>query len=192
MVLLATNPVDILTHLAVRWSSRPAGRIFGSGTTLDSARFRALIGSALDVSPRSVHAYVLGEHGDSQVPVWSHAALGGVPVALEAEERKRIEDTTRNAAREIIARKGHTDLAIGVVIAHLVHAVLTDERGVHPLSVPLEGRYGIGDVAMSVPCVLGQHGIVRRLAPELPPHEVAALHASAEVLRAATRDAGLA
>lgn len=192
VVLVATNPVDILTRIAVKRSKRPAGRIIGTGTALDSARFRALIGARLEVSPRSIHAYVLGEHGDSQVPIWSQAAFGGVPVALDPQDRARIADATRGAAREIIARKGYTDLAIGVVIAHLVRAILTDERGVHPLSVPLEGELGLSDVCLSMPCILGRDGVARRLVPELAPEEVAALRASAEVLRAAEQGAGLA
>lgn len=191
IVLVATNPVDVLTRVAVMRSKRPAARVIGTGTTLDSARFRALIGAALDVSPRSVHAYVLGEHGDSQVPIWSQAAVGGARVVLEPAVRARIAESTRSAAREIIARKGHTDLAIGVVIAHLVRAILADERGIHPLSVPLDGELGLSDVCLSMPCILGREGVKRRLAPELTPEEIAALRASAEVLRTAARGAAL-
>lgn len=191
VVLVATNPVDVLTGLAVSWSKRPAGRILGTGTTLDSARFRALIGARFDVSPPSVHAYVLGEHGESQVPIWSQAAIGGVRLALDDAERARIAETTRTAAREIIARKGYTDLAIGVVIAHLVGAILADEHGVHPLSVPLDGEYGLRDVCLSVPCVLGREGVVTKLTPALADDEIAALRASAEILRAARVEAGL-
>lgn len=197
IVLVATNPVDILTRHAVLRTKRAPERLFGTGTTLDSARFRALIGAALDVSPRSIHAYVLGEHGDSQVPIWSQASFGGVRVAprldaLDPNARARIAESTRTAAREIIARKGYTDLAIGVVIAHLVRAILTDERGVHALGVPLEGTLGISGVTMSMPCILGREGIARRLEPELDAAEIDALHASADVLRRAERDAGLA
>lgn len=187
VVLVATNPVDVLTHLAVRASKRAKGRVFGTGTTLDGARFRALIGERFQVSPRSVHAYVLGEHGDSQVPVWSQAAVGGVRVELDEAERIRIAEATRGAAREVIARKGYTDLAIGIVIAHLVAAVLADERGVHALSVPLDGEYGLEDVCLGVPCVLGSGGVARTLQPELDPQELEALRASADVLRAALR-----
>lgn len=192
IVLVATNPVDVLTHVALKRTKRPSARVIGTGTTLDSARFRALIGAALDVSPRSVHAYVLGEHGDSQVPIWSQAAFGGVRVELDDAVRTRIADATRTAAREIIARKGYTDLAIGVVIAHLVRAILSDERGVHAVSVPLEGQLGIRDVCMSMPCILGRDGLVRVLEPELDDGEVEGLRTSANVLRQAERDAGIA
>lgn len=200
IVIVATNPVDVLTRLAIRSSSRAASRIFGTGTTLDSARFRALIGDAFRVSPRSIHAHVLGEHGDSQVPVWSTAAVGGAGIAdaaheghaLDEAQRVDIEERTRTAARAIIERKGRTDLAIGTVIAHLVGAILGDERSVQPLSVPLHGEYGLHHVCLSIPCVLGRGGIEGRVVPTLNPRELAALTRSAELLQAAERDAGLA
>lgn len=191
VLLIATNPVDVLTRIALRRTKRPAARVIGTGTTLDSARFRALIGASLGISPRSVHAQILGEHGDSQVAIWSQATYGGVPVSLDAAERARIGESTRSAAREIIARKGYTDLAIGAVIAHLVRAILMDERGVQALSVPLEGQLGIRDVCLSMPCILGCEGIVRIVEPELEPEEMEALRASADVLRRAAHDAGL-
>ncbi len=192
VVLVATNPVDLLTRRASRASKRPRARVIGTGTTLDSARFRALIASELHVSPQSVHAYVLGEHGDSQVPIWSGAMVGGVSVAFDTATRTRIADATRTAAREIIARKGYTDLAIGTVIAHLVNAILVDERSVQPLSVPLEGEYGLDDVTLSIPCVIGHEGVVRRLAPELAREEIDALHASASLLKEKERELGSA
>jgi L-lactate dehydrogenase len=199
IVIVATNPVDVLTRLAIRASARGAGRIFGTGTTLDSARFRALLGEAFGVSPRSIHAHVLGEHGESQVPVWSTARVGGASLddeaasgrSLDAARRKEIEDRTRGAARAIIERKGRTDLAIGTVIAHLTVAVLGDERSVQPLSVPLEGEYGLHDVCLGIPCVLGRSGVIERIVPALAPNELAALTRSADALRAAEHEAGL-
>ncbi|HVH42204.1 MAG TPA: L-lactate dehydrogenase [Labilithrix sp.] len=199
LIVIATNPVDILTWLAQNSSSRSSGLVIGTGTTLDSARFRMLVADAFGVSPRSVHGYVLGEHGDSQVAVWSQTAIGGMrlddgPIEghlLDATARKQIADATRNAAREIIERKGHTDLAIGTVIGHLVEAALTDERAVQPLSVTLDGEYGLRDVCLSIPCVLGRDGVVARITPKLSDVELEALHASARVLRAAAEDAGL-
>jgi L-lactate dehydrogenase len=200
IVIIATNPVDVLTRLAIRASARGPGRIFGTGTTLDSARFRALLGEAFGVSPRSIHAHVLGEHGESQVPVWSTARIGGASLddeaacgrRLDLAQRKDIEERTRGAARAIIDRKGRTDLAIGTVIAHLVLAVLGDERSVQPLSVPLEGEYGLRDVCLGIPCVLGRDGVARRVVLALSESELGALTHSADTLRAAERDAGLA
>lgn len=199
IVIIATNPVDVLTRLAIRASTRAPGRIFGTGTTLDSARFRALLGEAFGVSPRSIHAHVLGEHGESQVPVWSTARIGGASLddeaacgrRLDEAQRKEIDDRTRGAARAIIERKGRTDLAIGTVIAHLTVAVLGDERSVQPLSVPLEGEYGLADVCLSIPCVLGRSGVLVRVVPALAPDELAALARSADGLRTAERDAGI-
>jgi L-lactate dehydrogenase len=199
IVVVATNPVDVLTRLAIRASTRASQRIFGTGTTLDSARFRALIGDAYRVSPRSIHAHVLGEHGESQVPVWSTTTVGGASLddtavhgrALDEAQRRDIEERTRGAARAIIERKGRTDLAIGTVIAHLVSAILADERSVQPLSVPLDGEYGLHDVCLSIPCVLGAGGIEERVLPGLNAGELAALARSADALRAAERDAGL-
>jgi L-lactate dehydrogenase len=198
VVVVATNPVDVLAGLAARETSRARGRVLGTGTTLDSARLRAIIGETYSVSPRSVHAYVLGEHGDSQVPIWSQAAIGGTRIAegsvlgrvLDAATKEAMATRTRTAAREIIALKGRTDSAIGVVISHLVEAILADEQGVHPLSVPLEGEYGLTGVCLGIPCVLASDGVVARMAPELDAGERAALHRSADLLREATRSIG--
>jgi L-lactate dehydrogenase len=200
VVIMATNPVDILTRLAIRVSKRERHRIFGTGTTLDSARFRALLGGAFQVSPRSIHAHVLGEHGETQVPVWSTTRVGGASLEdmadrghpLDEAQRKEIAQRTRGAAVAIIERKGRTDLAIGTVIAYLVDAIFGDERSVQPLSVPLEGEYGLRDVCLSLPCVLGRGGVEARVVPQLDASEHAALRASADALRAAERDAGLA
>ncbi len=198
VVLVATNPVDVISGLVARESRRARGRVLGTGTTLDSARLRAVIGETYGASPRSVHAYVLGEHGDSQVPIWSQAAIGGARIAegavlgrvLDARAKEDMAMRTRNAAREIIACKGRTDSAIGIVIAHLVEAILADEHGVHPLSVPLEGEYGLTDVCLSIPCVLASGGVVARMAPDLSADELAALHRSADMLRQVTKSIG--
>jgi len=198
VLLLATNPVDVLTQIAAAESKRPDGRVIGTGTTLDSARLRALVGETYEVSPRSVHAYILGEHGDSQVPIWSQAAIGGAKLAagpvlgrvLDDATRASLASRARDAARDIIACKGRTDSAIGVVIAHLVEAILGDEHGVHPLSVPLRGEYGIEGVAASIPCVVGRSGIAARMTPDLDAGEIAALRRSADVLGQALRALG--
>ncbi len=198
IVIVSTNPVDLLTKLAIRSSRRPAAKIFGTGTTLDSARFRALLGERFGTSPRSVHAYVLGEHGDSEVPVWSNATVGGVPVghattlgALDEAARHEIGERTRHAAAHVIERKGYTNLAIGLVLAELADVVLSDQRSVHTVSALTEGAYGIDDVALGLPCVIGREGVVARLVPDLDEAETAALRASAAVLARHWRDAGL-
>jgi L-lactate dehydrogenase len=190
VVVIATNPVDILAQVAIANTKRPKHRIFGSGTTLDTARMRMLLGTAHGVSPRSVHAYVLGEHGDSQVPLWSTAAVGGTKLGalrtgptFDETFRERIASETRNAAYPIIEAKGYTNLAIGVVLETLVSVILRDQRSVHPLSVSLEGELGIQGVAMSIPCVLGRDGVLGRVVPDVDESERAALVCSAELLR---------
>lgn len=199
VVIVSTNPVDLLTKLALERSRRPKTKIFGTGTALDSARFRALLGERFGTSPRSVHAYVLGEHGDSEVPIWSNASVGGVPVGslttlgaeLDDAARREIGERTRHAAAHIIERKGFTNLAIGLVLAELADVVLSDQRSVHTVSVDAGGAYGIEHVVLGLPCVIGREGVVARLEPELDASERAALRASAEVLAERWRDAAL-
>ena len=199
ILIVATNPVDILTYVAQRLSQRPAERIIGTGTLLDTARFRALLGQYYGVDPRSVHAYILGEHGDSEVPIWSQVAIGGQRILnrtvlgrpFDPQHMQRIFEEARTAAYAIIERKGYTNTAIGVVIARLVEAILDDEKSVLPVSVRLEGEYGLRDVCLSIPCVVGLEGIEGRVLPELAPEEQEGLHRSAAVLRASLQELSL-
>jgi L-lactate dehydrogenase len=191
ILVIATNPVDILTWVMQELSSRPDTRIIGTGTMLDTARFRALLGAHYKVDPRSVHAYILGEHGDSEVPLWSSASIGGQPVldrtvhdvSWNAAEMDALFDQVRRAAYAIIDRKGYTNLAIGVVLAQLVEALLEDQKSVLPVSVRLAGEYGIGNVCLSIPCIVGIEGVEGRVLPEVDARELAGLMHSAEVLR---------
>jgi len=191
ILVVATNPVDVLTYVCQELSSRPDRRIIGTGTLLDTARFRALLGRHYGVDPRSVHAYILGEHGDSEVPIWSNATIGGQNIyeqavldkAWDSETMQSIFEEARDAAYEIIDRKGHTDTAIGVVIARIVRAVLQDQQNVLPVSTRPKGAYGISDVCLSIPCVVGLEGVEKRVNPELSGDELEALRASAEALR---------
>ena len=161
-LLIVTNPVDVLTYLAVRYSGFSYDKVFGSGTTLDSARLRYFLGQKLRVHPSSIHAYMLGEHGDSEFPAWSSARVGGVPVLeMEGLDRailNRLADNTRRAAYEIVARKGATYYAIGLVVAQLVRAILDDSNTIFPLSVYLKKYHGVSDVTLSVPVVLNRSG----------------------------------
>ncbi|HET7746319.1 MAG TPA: L-lactate dehydrogenase [Vicinamibacteria bacterium] len=192
-IVIATNPVDILTHLAAEVSGLPWGRVIGSGTTLDSARFRYLLGSHFGVDPRSVHAYVIGEHGDTAVPVWSTAAVGGVPLdALPRPEgrpwddatRRRLFEETRTAAYEIIRRKRATCYAIGLALLAVVETVLRDQRTILTVSLPVRGAHGIRDIALSLPAIVGRGGATEVLPLPLSPDEEAALVHSARALRA--------
>ena len=191
ILVVATNPVDVLTYLSQEMSRRPHRRIVGTGTLLDTARFRALLGRHYGVDPRSVHAYILGEHGDTEVPVWSNATIGGQHIQNETVLGRTWDDETmdaifeqaRNAAYEIIERKGHTDTAIGVVIARIVRAIVEDQQNVLPVSVRPQGAYDISDVCLSTPCVLGMEGVEAQVTPTLSDRERTALQESARALK---------
>lgn len=191
ILIIATNPVDILTYVSQKLSSRPPERILGTGTLLDTARFRALLGRYYDIDPRSVHAYILGEHGDSEVPIWSQANIGGKPIKHNTimgkqYNREALEELflkAKNAAYEIIERKGFTNTAIGVVIARIVEGILEDEKSVIPVSVYWDGDYGINDVCMSLQSVIGLEGVKDRVTPDLNDEEIEGLENSARVLQ---------
>lgn len=191
ILVVATNPVDILTYVMQQLSRRPARCVIGTGTMLDTSRFRALLGEEYAVNPRSVHAYILGEHGDSEVPIWSSAMIGGLSIMHHAINGRRFDpepmhalfERVRTAAFDIISRKGYTNTAIGLVIAYVVRVILEDQRSVLPVSVNPEGDYGQHDVCFSVPCVVGARGVEYRLAPEVNDAERQGLEASAQLLR---------
>lgn len=190
VVLIATNPVDVMSRTFAELSGRPGARIVGTGTTLDSARLRALLGRHYRVDPQSVHGYVLGEHGDTEMVPWSLVSIGGTTirdrtvlgVAWDGPAMADLAEHVRTAAYEIIARKGWTNWAIGSVIRELVAAVLRDERAVSPVSVPLTGQYGIEGPWLSLPARIGRHGVDGVIAPPLEPEEQRALQASAAAL----------
>ncbi|MFZ2026665.1 MAG: L-lactate dehydrogenase [Microgenomates group bacterium] len=187
IILMVTNPVDVLTYKTVLLSKLPRTRVFGSGTTLDTARFRFHLSEYLHVNPKSVHAYILGEHGDSSFPTLSSANVGGQLLATmkDFSHDKALEAYTkaRDAAYKIIAAKGATYYAIGVVINQLVHAILTDAKRVYPLSITLDGEYGHKNVALSVPCVLGRNGIERIVEIPLSEEEKLKMQLSVETLK---------
>jgi L-lactate dehydrogenase len=191
ILVVATNPVDVLTYLSQEMSERPNERIIGTGTLLDTARFRALLGRHYGVDPRSVHAYILGEHGDTEVPIWSNATIGGQPIhgrdvlgqTWDSDTMQSIFEQARDAAYEIIDRKGYTDSAIGVVIARIVRAIVEDQQNVMPVSVRPNGAYGIEDVCLSTPCVVGIEGVEEHVNPDLSADEEEDLRASADALR---------
>ena len=191
VLIVATNPVDILTFVTQSLSRRNASRIIGTGTMLDTGRFRALLGDHYDVDPRSVHAYILGEHGDTEVPIWSTANIGGVPLLgntvlgkpFDQEAMQSIYLRVRNAAYEIIERKGYTSTAIGSAIARVSEAVLDDRRAVLPVSVRLNGQYGLDEVCLSIPAVLGKNGVEATIHPNLNTTEIEGLQHSARTLK---------
>ncbi|MFA7414442.1 MAG: L-lactate dehydrogenase [Rhizobium sp.] len=192
ILLIASNPVDIMTQIATRLSGLPPQRVIGSGTILDTARFRSLIGRHLGIAPQSVHAYVLGEHGDSEVLAWSNARAGSVALhsfadqvgkPLTAEVRNEIDDGVRNAAYRIIKGKGSTYFGIGAGLARIVKAVAQDQRDVLSVSVVTAEVEGVKDVALSFPRVIGAEGVLADLFPELDAGEREALMRSAALLK---------
>jgi L-lactate dehydrogenase len=197
VLVVATNPVDVMTHVAARLAAArgvPAGRVLGSGTTLDTARFRVLLGRRLGIDAEHVHAYVVGEHGDSEVLTWSLAAVGGVPLAemagrhgvpFGASERAEIDRGVRRAAYAIIEGKGATYYGVGSALARIVDAVLRDRRSVLTVCAPARLVAGVADVTVSLPQVVGGSGVMEALPLALPSEEEAALARSAGIVRAA-------
>ena len=192
ILLVASNPVDIMTQITTRISGLPAQRVIGSGTILDTARFRSLLGRHLDISPQSVHAYVLGEHGDSEVLAWSNARAGSVGLVSFAEQvgrplteeiRAQIDDGVRNAAYKIIDGKGATYFGIGAGLANIVKAIIRDQKDVLSVSIATPEVAGVRDVALSLPRVVGAAGVIVDLFPQLDPQELAALRRSAALLK---------
>lgn len=185
-IIIVSNPVDVLTFKAAQVSGLPFGQVFGSGTTLDTARFRYHLSEFLKVNPKSIHAYILGEHGDSSFPTLTSANVGGQPIAtLKGFSREKALDAyakARDAAYKIIAAKGATYYAIAVVINQLADAILRNAKRVYPLSIPLNGEYGLHDISLSVPCVLGRRGIERIIEIPLSEEEKNSLNKSASVL----------
>ncbi len=191
ILLIATNPVDVMTMVATRLSGLPAHRVIGSGTILDTARFRALLGQHLDISPKSVHAYVLGEHGDSEVLCWSLSDVGSVTVETYARQifrpldeaaKARIDDGVRNAAYKIIAGKGATWYGIAGGLVRICRAIGRNEQSVLTVSMQGDEIEGVGPVALSLPRVIGRAGITGTIWPTLSREENAALTRSAEVI----------
>jgi L-lactate dehydrogenase len=188
VVLVVSNPVDVLTYLAVERLGLPATQVIGLGTQLDSARFRGLIAEALRLPPTQVSATILGEHGDSMVPIWSAAQAGGLPLekfpGWSAATADAVFARTRGSGAEVIKLKGGAGFAVGLAIREVVHAVALDRKRILPVSSRIDGAYGLRDVCLSVPTVLGRQGVEAQLELELWPREVSALQHSGQVLRA--------
>jgi len=194
-LVVVSNPVDIMTHLAAHFAARggvPATRIVGSGTMLDTARFRALLGRHFDVDPQHVHAYVLGEHGDSEVLTWSQATIAGLPLdafakvhgtALGPADRQRIDEQVRRAAYHIIAGKGATYYGIGSAVARLLDVILHDQRAILTVCCRVEDVPEFQDMTLALPRLVGGSGVLATIASALDASEHAALARSAVILR---------
>jgi len=187
IILIISNPVDILVQKAYQIAKLPKGRIFGSGTTLDTARFRFHLSEFLNVNPRSIHAYILGEHGDHSFPVISSASVGGQPLAtingFSEKKAKEAYQQTKNAAYKIIASKGATFYAIGAVTSHIVKTILTDAKSILPISIPLHQYHGVTGMALSVPCIVGRDGVEKILEIKMSWDEKQKLLQASKVLK---------
>ena len=192
MLLIVTNPVDVLTYAAAKLSGYPENRVFGTGTVLDTARLKYLLGAELSVDPRSVHAFIIGEHGDSEIAAWSSAHISGVPledcyqmrgITRQKEDMDRLALEVRNSAYEIIRRKGATNYGIAMTVKRICEALVRDEKSILPVSSVQHGLPGLEDVALSLPAVVGKQGVEGVLPLRLSDQELEALHRSARTLR---------
>lgn len=192
MILVATNPVDVLSYATWKISGLPKQRVFGSGTILDTARFRFMLSQHFGVDPRSVHAYIIGEHGDSEVPVWSLANIAGMTFPVFCEQHgigcdvdilHKIFEQTRDAAYHIIERKGATFYAVATGLVRICESILRDQGSVLSVSSLIENYYGINDTFLSLPTVVDQGGVERHLRLKLNDQEEEGLKKSAQVLK---------
>ncbi len=199
ILLMVTNPVDVITYIALKLSGLPRERVMGSGTVLDSSRFRFLIAKRLKIAVQNVHAYIAGEHGDSEVPLWSSATVANIPLhewavahhgRLSVMDRTEIYQNVRNAAYKIVAGKGATNYAVGLATAKILESILHNENRILPVSSLLADYRGISDVCLSVPCVVNRNGVEPPLPTPMNPAEEAGLRNSADTIRAAIRKLG--
>jgi L-lactate dehydrogenase len=200
ILLVATNPVDIMTHLAARYAAArgvPPSRVIGSGTTLDTARFRVLLGRRLGVDARHIHAYVVGEHGDSEVLTWSLATVGGMPLAefcrqhgvtLGEIERQEIDHQVRDAAYHIVEGKGATYYGIGAALARIADAILKDQRAILTVSTPVAKVLNVCEVTIALPHLIGREGVLASFPLPLTLEEQAELQSSAQVVCSAIQE----
>ncbi|HBX15922.1 MAG TPA: L-lactate dehydrogenase [Candidatus Magasanikbacteria bacterium] len=187
VILMVTNPLDVMTFVALKKSGLPDYQVFGTGTTLDSSRFRFLLAQEFGVAPDSMGAYLIGEHGDSEVPVYSHVNLMGENISALPEYNKKAVEVayakTKTAAYDIICKKGATYYAIALAVERIVRAILYDENHIFPVSSLLTGQYGLKDVCLSLPTVVGRTGIKKIMEIKLSSDELAKLRQSAKTIR---------
>lgn len=181
-LIIVTNPVDALTYLAITLSGFPPTRVLGTGTLIDSARFRSMLAAEVKIHPDDLRAYILGEHGPAQFPALSFAQAGGEAIE-DNEARRRMFDQAVQAGFDVYHHKGYTNYTIALATAFIVESIAFNRRHTMPISTLIAGYQGVRDVCLSVPVVVGREGIVRVLQPELNPQEIAGFHASAAAVR---------
>lgn len=187
LILMVANPLDIMTYHATRLAGLSPGRVFGSGTLLDTARLRLHLSQSISVNPTSIHAYVLGEHGDSSFVPTSSAAIGGKPLLsfkeMSPDHIKWAQEATRQDAYKIIAGKGATYYGIATALSHIVESVMRDSRKIMPLSSALSGQFGLTNLALSLPSIVGRNGILSVIEIPMTPDELDQLHISANTIK---------
>ena len=192
ILLIATNPVDIMTYVSLKLSGFPANRVFGSGTILDTSRLRSLIGEKFRIDPRNVHAYIIGEHGDSELPVWSAANIGGVQLkeycpicGMKYDEQylDEIFEQVKNAAYKIIDLKGATYYAIGLGLTRIVESIIRDENAILTVSSLLQDYYSVSNVCLSTPSIVNKDGIVQTIKLPLENAEIEMFQKSAAIMK---------
>jgi len=203
ILLIVSNPVDVLSYAAYKFSSKPKEKVIGSGTVLDTARFRFLLSKHCNVDPRNIHAYILGEHGDSEFPVWSRAMIGGVlfkdycyickksATCQHDKELNKVFTEVKDSAYEIIERKRETSYGIGLALVRITQAIINDENAILPVSSLVENYLGIDDVYLSLPSVINKEGVREVLKIELNPQEKQAFKNSADAIKKVIRETGL-
>ncbi len=192
ILLVVTNPVDILTYVTYKLSGFPKSRVIGSGTVLDTARFKYMLGEHMGVDPRNVHAYIIGEHGDTEVPTWSLASIAGIPMDAYCKECKSCDDESfkrdtfdkvKNAAYEIIDKKNATYYAVALAVRRIVEAIVRNENSILTVSSLFEGEYGLNDICLSIPSQVNSEGVSRILNVPLNSEEAGLLNKSAQALK---------
>ena len=191
IILVVTNPLDVMTYVALKSSGLPSNQVFGSGTNLDSSRFRHIIAKNLDLADTSIHTFLIGEHGDSAVPIFSHANIMGKSISgfprYNLISAKNTQKEIKNAADKIIRKKGNTSYAIALSICEIIRAILYNEKHVLLVSSLITGKYGLKNVCLSLPSVIGRMGIERTLEINLTANELDKLNKSAEVIQRVTK-----
>jgi len=197
--LVVTNPVDILTYVTLKISGLPKHKVIGSGTVLDSSRFRYLLSSHYGVDPRNIHGYIIGEHGDSEIATWSLTNIAGTPIdyfckicnhPCNGKFKEQILDEVRHSAYKIINKKGATYYAVAVAVKRIVECITRDEKSILTVSSVLNGEYGVKDVALSVPTIVGNKGIEKILELPLSSSEIEKFNESAKIMKNVLKDIG--
>ncbi|MGN1280761.1 MAG: L-lactate dehydrogenase [Succinivibrio sp.] len=196
--IMITNPLDVTTYLAATRFDWPSGKLFGTGTTLETLRFKYILSKHFNVNPQDIQGYMLGEHGNSAFPAWSTVSIGGIPLSRLSDyfenvviDREQIHKQVVKTAYEVMDAKGWTNTGIASGAIRLAQSVFFDEKAVVPVSVPLTGEYGLTDVALSLPSVVGVSGVEKRLALPLPDDELEMLHHSADCIKQVLKASGL-